>query len=76
MEKERHDELIVQNLLDADCDREMIDSFFALQAEKKTQAQLTLLCRHRKILLDKMHERQKHLDCLDYLIYQIKKKHG
>ena len=34
---------------------------------------LPLLRRQRSALLDTIHERQSNLECLDYLIYQLKK---
>ena len=35
---------------------------------------LCLLSRHRAELLDDVHRCQKRIDCLDYLVYQLKKK--
>lgn len=32
-----------------------------------------LLGKHRDTLLDTMHREQKRIDCLDYLLYQMKK---
>ena len=37
------------------------------------QAGLRLLNQHRRLLLDAMHREQKRIDCLDYLLYQIRK---
>jgi hypothetical protein len=34
--------------------------------------QMVLLKKHRNSLLDKIHEDQKAIDCLDYLLYRIK----
>lgn len=62
----RPDASLRQNLIDAGCSREWIDRFFA---ESDTPQQLQLLNRHRKQLLDNLHQKEKQIDCLDYLIY-------
>lgn len=36
------------------------------------ETKLVLLEKHRKKLLDAVHENQKKIDCLDYLIYQVR----
>ena len=41
--------------------------------EGKLTEVLPLLRRQRSALLDTIHERQSNLECLDYLIYQLKK---
>lgn len=63
----------LQNLIDAGCDADLIKRFIDLNQEGKRKEQLTLLSEHRGILLNKIHESQKCVDCLDYLLYQIKK---
>lgn len=65
------DEKLLRNLLDAGCSRDFADSFFHLEDKQK---RLRLLSCHRCSLLDEIHERQKQLECLDYLIYSIKDK--
>ena len=34
---------------------------------------LRLLTAHRRHLLDTLHQEQKRIDCLDYLVYQMRK---
>ena len=63
-------ESIMQNLLDAGCDAQFADTFF----REDSQSQLKLLSCHRCRLLDTIHAHQKQLDCLDYLIYSIKRR--
>lgn len=64
---------IIQNLKDAGCNSETIENFMAdLQAGKKSSG-LKRLAAHRKDLLDSLHKEQKCIDCLDYLVYQLKK---
>ena len=38
------------------------------------QQQIELLCKHRRELLDELHGCQDKIDCLDYLLYQLKEK--
>ena len=58
----------VQNLKDAGCEQSFIDRFLKLERN----SQLNLLAKHRSKLLDKLHDNQKQIDCLDYLIFNIK----
>ena len=57
-----------QNLLDAGCDEAFIAEFDGLCG----CAQLCRLKARRRELLDSIHAEQKKLDCLDYLIYQLR----
>lgn len=61
---------ILQNLKDAGCDKNFIEEFLSLEEK----AQLNLLARHRNSLLDSLHNNQKQIDCLDYLIFNLKQK--
>lgn len=64
---------VIQNLVDAGCDQELIDQFLRLQDAGQKDAELSLLAKHRKSLLDCYHAQQKKIDCLDYLIYNIRR---
>lgn len=64
---------VIQNLVDAGCDQELIDQFLSLQDAGQKDAELSLLAKHRKSLLDCYHAQQKKIDCLDYLIYNIRR---
>lgn len=66
--------ILRENLLDAGCDTELIERFMALTGQGKEREALALLAKHRKHLLDCCHAEQKKIDCLDYLVYQIKKE--
>lgn len=63
--------ILRQNLIDAGCDRELVGRCITLAQEKKTGELLLILSRHRRTLLDGVHQREKQIDCLDFLIYQI-----
>ncbi len=53
------------NLKDAGCDEATIQKYFQLYYEGK---------QHRASLLDQIHMSQHMIDCLDYLIYNMKKE--
>ena len=67
----KNDNSILQNLKDAGCDNQFIETFFQLKEENNKKRLLGLLARHRTVLLDNLHDFQKKIDCLDYLVYQI-----
>ncbi len=71
--KEEHN-LLLRNLKDAGCNEETINKYFQLQEEGREKEQYRLLSQHRRSLLDKMHNSQNMIDCLDYLIYSLKNK--
>lgn len=61
-----------QNLIDSGCSKEVIDEFFSLYEQKKKKEALRLLTKHKSELLDNLHDSQKKIDCLDYLIFNLK----
>lgn len=67
-------EAMVQNLKDAGCDRELIEYSIRLFSEGKIKEVLAVLAKHRGNLLNNCHIENKKIDCLDYLIFQIKKR--
>lgn len=62
----------LQNLEDAGCEKNLIMEYLQYDALGMKQQQLCLLTKHRKVLLERMHDEQRRIDCLDYLIYKIK----
>lgn len=66
-------EAVVQNLKDAGCSIDMIENFMKCYDSENLSKQLLLLEKHRKQLLSKVHKEEKHISCLDYLVYQLKK---
>lgn len=54
-------------LKDCGCSDEMIRKFMC--ADK--QQQLNILKKHKKTLLNDLHEKEKQIDCLDYLKEQV-----
>lgn len=63
---------VLQNLEDAGCETHLIVEFLQYDKKGMTQQQLCLLAKYRKTLLERIHEEQCRLDCLDYLIHNIK----
>lgn len=68
------DSLILSNLKDAGCDEVTIETYFQLQKAGKCQESFRLLSLHRASLLDQVHVNQRRIDCLDYLVYKIRKE--
>lgn len=64
-------EAVIQNLTDAGCDQQMIGEFFYCLKAGDEEQQIELLTKHRKVLLESLHQTEKRIDCLDYLVYQI-----
>ena len=63
-----------QNLIDAGCGPELIGHCAALAQQKETAELMRVLSHHRRILLDAVHQNEKRIDCLDYLIYHLEKQ--
>lgn len=65
-------EAVIQNMRDAGCSQDTIECCMAsLDCGEKTEL-LKQLEKHREGLLRKVHEEEKRIDCLDYLVYQIR----
>lgn len=71
MEAQKYTTPTEQILRDAGCGEELIAEYFRLAPNASKQ--IRLLERHRKLLLQKLHENQKQIDNLDFLLYQQRK---
>ena len=60
---------IIDNLRDAGCSEELIEQYASAASGC---ARMCLLKKYRRELLDSIHSEQKKLECLDYLIYQLR----
>lgn len=67
------EESVIQNLKDAGCNSDIIEDFMKDMRENRKASGLKILAEHRRFLLNSLHESQKKIDNLDYLIYQIQK---
>lgn len=65
-------EAVISNLRDAGCDTDTIAKFLQYRETGETNQQLRLLAAHRAQVLEHIHQGEKRITCLDYLIYQIK----
>ena len=61
--------MLYQNLQDAGCDAQTVQACMALAEAGNASGMLGLLLKHRATLCAE----QKKVDCLDYLIYALKK---
>lgn len=67
-------EAVVQNLRDAGCSPDTIRCFMGYFERGDWKDQLSLLEVHRESILNRVHEEERQIDCLDYLVYQIKNR--
>lgn len=65
--------IVYQNLKDAGCDEQTTEVCMALVRKENYAGMLPVLFQYRKALLGTVRTKQKQMDCLDYLIYQIQK---
>lgn len=70
------EEALLQNLVDAGCAPDTIARFFECRREERETEQMRILSQQRRQLLDCVHEHQRQLDCLDYLMDTIQKEKG
>lgn len=73
---DRKTDAIIQNLKDAGCSAGTISDFMENIEGGRVADGLKLLAVHRRSLLNHLHEEQKRIDCLDYLVYQMEKPKG
>ena len=67
------DRALLDNLRDAGCDAETAKQFMELERAGALSKQLRLLSAHRRQLLDRLHQEERQIDCLDYLVYHLQK---
>ena len=63
-----------QNLIDCGCGPELVQRCAALAKRKENTELRRVLSLHRKSLLDTVHQNEKRIDCLDYLLYHLEKQ--
>lgn len=66
---------IYQNLLDAGCASEKAEQCEKLAEDGEWSKLLCELAKHKKLLLSSLHKSEKQIDCLDFLVYEINRKH-
>ena len=66
-------EAIIQNLKDAGCTNTFISDFLYCYDKNDHEKQIEILENWRNNLLKQIHEKEKKISCLDYLIYKLQK---
>lgn len=66
-------EHLIRRLKEMDCDEKLIETITEKMIAGDVETARLLLRRHRKTLMDCLHESEKKVDDLDLLIYQINK---
>ena len=68
------DASVLENLRDAGCDEGMIERYREIAADNGQCGPelIRLLIPHRRSLLEALHSDQAKLDCLDYLLFQLR----
>ncbi|QNM07073.1 hypothetical protein H9Q78_12870 [Qiania dongpingensis] len=74
MKAYQSEEDIIQNLKDAGCDEDTIRTFLEDLQRGKRMTGIQLLEKHRCCLVDHLHQDQKQIDCLDYLLFMMRKE--
>jgi len=69
----KQDDPLIQNLHDAGCSQQIIEQFMQSRKEGNIFCQMHILVKQRNLLLEDLHKDQNKLDCLDYLLFQLKK---
>lgn len=67
-------EILHQNLLDAGCDDSMVQLCIRYARQNEWKNISVVLKKHKDDLLEQIHNNQKRIDCLDFLVYQIQRK--
>lgn len=67
------DAILLENLADAGCDDDEAKNILGHIKNDEVPLALSLLAAHRKKLLGEIHDDQHKVDCLDYLVFQLRK---
>ena len=65
--------MLLQNLIDAGCSKELTQTCMELAKTDQWNRILSLLAGQIINLPNSVHDGQKQIDCLDFLVYSIKK---
>lgn len=75
MKPNKFNEVSIEECLkDAGCSCDIISSVMHCIEEDNDEKKDRILKKHRCDLLDKIHQDQKQIDCLDYLLYKFKQE--
>ena len=62
------------NLRDAGCGARTVERFLALEEAGAREEQFLLLSSRRRRILERIHRAERQIDCLDYLVHQMRKE--
>lgn len=65
---------ILNCMSDCGCDAVQTEEFLALKENCCTESCIRYLKRHRKQLMDEIHQREKKVECVDYIIRELEKE--
>lgn len=68
------EENIERNLIDIGCNQEQIIHFMEIYKKRDLKKMLNFLKCERLQILNEVHQEQKKIDYLDYLVYTLKKE--
>lgn len=69
-----HTDDLVQNLKDAGCGSQTIETVCRLYRNGQVQEAVKTLRKYRCSLMDSLHESQGRVDCLDFLVWRMEKE--
>lgn len=64
---------LILNLKAAGFEKNMIERYLSCRESGRINEQLKLLAEKRASLLAHVHQKEKQIECLDYLVYQIER---
>lgn len=65
---------LIQTLTDAGCGAALQERFVSLVQQGREKEAFILLAGHRRTLLEHCHAAERKIECLDYLVYQMKQR--
>ena len=65
---------LIRNLQDAGCPVDLTRRFMERYRSGQVKDGLRLLQQHRRRLLDSVHEEERKINCLDFLVYHLEKE--
>lgn len=65
---------ILNCMSDCGCDAVQTEEFLALKENCCTESCIRYLKRHRKQLMEQIHQREKKVECVDYIIRELEKE--
>lgn len=68
------EEALIRNLQDAGCPQTIIEQFMESYKGSNTVNPICILSKQRRRRLESVHKEQSKLDCLDHLLFQLRKE--